>query len=171
MHAFSYATVAVLLKRHVKRHLTRVAGWLREFLGESDEKLQRKVVRQSSEAIDCATRKKRLSFEGWANGNEWETQQTSGITKTKLKFFIVNKRRESGFEGAGSDEMNLMPKLFINLVTFELSLSLFSAANFDFFPFTRLTTDDVAGMKRRLNWKSPPSAEFRSRLSPVLVCW
>lgn len=114
---------------------------------------------------------KKFSYEGWANGNEWETQQTSGITKTKLKFFIVNKRRESGFEGAGSDEMNLMPKLFINLVTFELSLSLFSAANFDFFPFTRLTTDDVAGMKRRLNWKSPPSAEFRSRLSPVLVCW
>lgn len=42
---------------------------------------------------------------------------------------------------AGSDEMNLMPKLFINLVTFELSLSPFSATNFDFFSSVHSTDD------------------------------
>lgn len=57
---------------------------------------------------------------------ETETQQTSGITKTKLKFFIVNKcrvGRKTVRWNEGKREMNLMSKLFINLVTFQVIAS------------------------------------------------
>lgn len=61
-------------------------GWMRNFFHRK-KKLQRRkrtVCFSSDGAIDCAV-----------PTEEWETtQQTSGITKTKLKFFIVNKRRE-----------------------------------------------------------------------------
>lgn len=157
MHAFPYAA-ATLLKRHVKRHLTRVAGWLREFSGE------RKNCREKSFGNHLKLLIVRSEFRGVGG------QQTSGITKTKLKFFIVNKRRESGSRGRKATRW-IWCRSYLLIWSHSSSSSPFRDWFRLFSPFTQATTDDVAGMKRRLNCKSSPSAEFRSRFSTVLVCW
>lgn len=63
------------VRRHVKRHLTRV-----------DEGIFGDCRGNCLLLIRCYWLRTR------GGGRGWETQQTSGITKTKLKFFIVNKR-------------------------------------------------------------------------------
>lgn len=80
------ACVSGRTEKHAKRHLTRVEND-ENFSGpEITAEKKKEAVCHSSQAIDCSTHEPRAK-------EEWETQQTSGITKTKLKFFIGNKRR------------------------------------------------------------------------------
>jgi hypothetical protein len=71
--------------KHVKRHLTRVEDE-GIFFRDPKETIQMKKLL-------FATHLKLLIVQHTETRRGGKTQQTSGITKTKLKFFIDNKRR------------------------------------------------------------------------------
>lgn len=62
MHAFPYA--ATLLKRHVKRHLTRVAGWMREFSGREWKNCREKSFGNHLKLLIVRSEKKDSALRG-----------------------------------------------------------------------------------------------------------
>lgn len=65
MHAFPYAAAAAtLLKRHVKRHLTRVAGWLREFSGREWKNCREKSFGNHLKLLIVRPKKKDSALRG-----------------------------------------------------------------------------------------------------------